>query len=106
VDEHPAEMGAAGSAKDNLPAMAGEPGEFSAGFPDRGNPGNFAEAADDKGQAGRIEKGVLVAVVDLDRLVAVGDCRAADAAENAALSLRRQFGPGLRRPPARRAGTL
>jgi hypothetical protein len=99
-------MGAAGSAKGYLPAMPGKPGEFFAGFPDWSNAGNLAEAADNEGQTGRIEKSVLVAVVDLDRLVAVGDCRAADAAENGVLLFRRQGGPGLRRPPVCRARTL
>jgi hypothetical protein len=73
LHEQPAQMGAACSAKRNLPAITWKPGEFAAGFTDRDNAGNLAEAANDKGQAGWIEKGVLVAVIDLDRLVAVGD---------------------------------
>lgn len=73
LGEQPAKMGAADSAKDDFPAMSGKPGEFAAGFSEWSYAGNLAEAANGKGQTGGIEKGVLVAVIDLDSLVAVGD---------------------------------
>jgi len=105
VREQPAQMGAAGPAKDDLPPVCGEPGEFAARFPLRGDAGRQPETTNGKGNAGGIEKGVIVAAIDLDRLVAVGDCRTADAADDGVLFLRPLDGPGLRPSPSCRGGT-
>jgi len=105
VREQPAQMGAAGPAKDDLPPVGGEPGEFAARFSLRGDAGRQPETTNGKGNAGGIEKGVIVAVIDLDRLVAVGYCRAAGSADDDVLLLRPLVGPGLRPSPFCRGGT-
>jgi hypothetical protein len=103
IGEQPSEMKVTVAAEHHLPAIPGKPGELDG----RLAPGRYSrrlsEAFQFKNNSRRIEKGMLMSVVDPQRLLPVGDNRAADSAENGVVNplLSGQFGLCMRRPGAR-----
>lgn len=69
IAESPAQVGITGGAEGDLPAVSWKPSEFDRGRSCRRYPHSLAEAAKLKGEAGRVEKGVLVLIVDPNRLI-------------------------------------
>lgn len=96
VAEQPTQMGVTGPTEDDLPMVTGKPGEFGAGIPMGDNSGGPTETTNLKGDAGRVEKGVLVAVVDAYGLVTGGNRSVADRADNGPLLFWGTVGSGIR----------
>ena len=90
----------AGGAEGNLPAVTGKPGELRRRIALGNDTRRLAETANFEGDAGGVEKGVVVAAVDCDAPLPVGDLRATGGAEESLVIqfLRRTAGLRVRRP--------
>ena len=103
VGEPPAEVGLAGAAEGDLPAVTGKPGELRRRITLRNDTRRLAETANLEGDAGGVEKSVVVAVVDCDALPPVGDLRATGGAEESLVIQFLRRAAGLR---VRQSGDL
>ena len=75
--ETPSEMGVTGSTREQLPGVAGKPGELTRARTDRHAAARVGKAADLEGDAVRVGAHVIVAPIHLDARAIVGDERAA-----------------------------
>jgi hypothetical protein len=90
----------AGGAEGDLPAVTGKPGELKRRIALGSDTRRLAETADFEGDTGRVEKSVVMAAVDSDTPLPVGDLRATGGAEESLVIqlLRRATGLGVRPP--------
>jgi len=100
IGEQPSEMKVTVAAEHQLPAIPGKPGELVGRLALGRYSRCLSKALQFKNNSRRVEKGMVVSVIDPQSLLPVGDNRTADSTENGVVSqwLSGRFGMCTRRP--------